>query len=248
MIHAVESGAVAHGPGMLTGPTLAGTGLIAAATVAGVWLAFRRPARRQSWFAVAAGALPIIAGLHLLPDAWSGASDHRIWPGLVPIAAIGAFTVAGRAARAGCGCREHVEHASGAGAAAALATHRFLEGSAVALAGSATVAVALSVHAIAEGLAAGALLGGQPRRVAPWLAAMCVSPVIGAVAAGAFPFPPAAEPVLIAVAAGVLGQAAWISLRAALQGLRTSQLPLTQTAAITTMAAVITAMAVQAVS
>jgi hypothetical protein len=48
-------------------------------------------------------------------------------------AALDAFTAAGLAARAGCGCREHTEHASGAGTAAALAVHRFLEGSAVAL-------------------------------------------------------------------------------------------------------------------
>src|SRR5260370_12683501 len=151
---------------MLSGLTLAGTGLIAAATVAGAWVAFRRPGHREIWFAAAAGALLIIAGLHLLPDAWAGARAARIWPGLVPIAAIGAFTAAGHAARAGCGCREHTEHASGAGTAAALAVHRFLEGSAVALAGSAAVAVALAVHAFGEGRAPGGRPRAPPRRVA----------------------------------------------------------------------------------
>jgi len=135
---------------------------------------------------------------------WAGARAARIWPPLVPIAAIGAFTAAGLAARAGCGCQEHTEHASGAGAAAALAVHRFLEGSAVVLAGPA-VAVALAVHAFAEGLATGALL---------------------------------------ALAAGILTQAARISLRAAFHGLRTSPLPLTHTAAVTTTAAIITVLAV----
>lgn len=43
-------------------------------------------------------------------------------------------------------------------------------------------------------------------------AAMCGSPLIGA-AAGALPLPAAAEPVLLALAAGVLAQAARVSLR-----------------------------------
>lgn len=247
MVHVMEPGASAHALAMLSGPALAGTGLIAAATVAGAWLAVRQPGQRRTWFAAAAGALLIIAGLHLLPDAWAGASAARIWPGLVPIAAIGAFTAAGAAARAGCRCREHAEHASGAGAAAALAIHRFLEGSAVALAGSAAVAVALAVHALGEGLAAGALLGAQPRRAAGWLAAMSLSPVIGAGVAGAFPIPAAAEPVLLALAAGVIAQAARVSLRAAFNSLHTSRSQSSQTAATVTMAAIITALAVHTV-
>ena len=64
-----------------------------------------------------------------------GARDAGIWPGLVPTAAISAFAAAGLATRAGCGCQEHKEQASGAGTAAALTVHRFLEGAAIALAG-----------------------------------------------------------------------------------------------------------------
>ena len=155
--------------------------------------------------------------------------------------AIAAFTAAGLATRAGCGCQEHKEQASGAGTAAALAVHRFLEGAAIALAGSAVVALALTAHAFGEGLATGALLGDQPRRrVAGWLALMCLSPVIGAAAADAFPVPAAAEPVLLAVAAGVLAQAARISLRAAFRGLRPARLLLSRPAAATTMAAIVT--------
>jgi zinc transporter ZupT len=242
VIHAIEPGTWAHTPAMVSGLTLAGAGLIAAATLAGAWLARRRPGQREIWFAAAAGALLIIAGLHLLPDAWAGARTARIWPGLVPIAAAGAFTAAGLAARAGCGCQEHTEHASGAGTAAAVAIHRFLEGSAIALAGPA-VAVALAVHALGEGMATGALLGAQPRRLAGALAAMSVSPLIGAAAAGAFGVPAAAEPVLLALAAGIIAQAARVSLRAAFHGLRTSRLLLSHTAA-TTLAAIITALAV----
>src|SRR5215831_18984595 len=118
---------------VLPGTVLAGAGLVAAATVAGAWLARRRTGQRQIWFAAAAGALLIIAGLHLLPDAWAEAGDARIWPGLVPVAAIAGFTAAGLATRAGCACHEHREQASGGGAAAALTVHRFLEGSAIAL-------------------------------------------------------------------------------------------------------------------
>src|SRR5262245_64484449 len=165
VVHAGLPAAWAHIPAALPGAVLAGAGLMAAATVAGAWLA-RRPRQRQIWFAAAAGALLIVAGLHLLPDAWAGARGAGIWPGLVPIAAVAAFAAAGLAARAGCGCQKHREQASGAGTAAALAVHRFGEGAAIALAGSAVVALALAAHAFGEGLATGALLGGQPRRLA----------------------------------------------------------------------------------
>ena len=104
MAHAGLPAAWAHLPAVLPGAVLAGTGLVAAATVAGAWLARRRPGQRQIWFAAAAGALLIIAGLHLLPDAWAGARAAGIWPGLVPLAAVAAFAAAGLAARAGCGC------------------------------------------------------------------------------------------------------------------------------------------------
>ena len=247
MVYVIEPDASADGPPMLSNLVPAGAGLIAAATVAGAWLACRRRGDKEIWCAAAAGALLVIAGLHLLPDAWGGAYAVRIWPPLVPIAAMGALTAAGVSARTGCGCRPHTEQASGASAAAVLALHRFLEGSAVALAASATLAVALAVHAFAEGLAVGALLGAQPRRVAGWLAAMSVSPILGAVAAGAFPVPQATEPVLLALAAGVIAQAAWVSLRAAFHGVRTRRLQLSHSAAtvaVAAVAAVVTALAV----
>ena len=247
VVHATAPGAWAHFPVVLPPALMAGAGLVAAATVTGAWLARRRPGQRQMWFAAAAGALLIVAGLHLLPDAWAAAHATGIWPPLVPLAAAAGFAVAGLAARAGCRCREHREQASGAATAAALAVHRFLEGAAVALAGSAAVALALAAHAFGEGLATGALLGGQPRRrVAGWLALMCLSPVIGAAVSDAFPVPEAAEPVLLALAAGVLAQAARVSLGAAFRGLRPARLLLSRPAAATTMAAMVTALAVHA--
>jgi zinc transporter ZupT len=116
---------------VLSGAVLGGAGLVAVATVAGAWLVRRRPGQRQTWFAAAAGLLLIIAGLHLLPDAWKSAEEAGIWPPLVPMAAVAAAAAAGLAARVGCGCREHREQVAGTGMAVALAIHRFLEGAAI---------------------------------------------------------------------------------------------------------------------
>lgn len=160
VMHTTAPGAWAHVPVALPAPVLAGVGLVAAATVTGAWLA-RRPGQRQIWFAAAAGALLIVAGLHLLPDAWAAAHATGIRPALVPVAAAAGFAVAGLAAHAGCACQEHQQQASGAATAAALAVHRFLEGAAIALAGSAAVVLALAAHALGEGLATGALLGAS---------------------------------------------------------------------------------------
>jgi hypothetical protein len=66
-----------------------------------------RPGHPEIWFAATADALLIIAGLHLLPDAWSGARSARIWPGLVPAAAAASFTAVGLSTRVGCGCQQH---------------------------------------------------------------------------------------------------------------------------------------------
>ncbi|HKD87815.1 MAG TPA: hypothetical protein VKB62_04735 [Streptosporangiaceae bacterium] len=235
---------------MLPGTELLGASLVAVATVTGTWLARRRPGQRQIWFAAAAGALLIIAGLHLLPDAWAGARTASVWPPLVPMVAFVAFAAAGLAARVGCRCRAHKEQAIGSVAAVALAAHRFLEGAAISLSGSATVAIALAAHAFGEGLATGALLSAQPRRrVVAWLTLMCVSPVIGAGTADALAIPDAAEPIVLAVAAGILVQAAWMSLRTAFGGLRRhSWLLLARPTATTAVAAMITVLAVRGVS
>jgi hypothetical protein len=47
----------------------AGVSVVAVATVAGAGLARWRPGRQEVWFGAAAGALLVIAGLHLFPDA-----------------------------------------------------------------------------------------------------------------------------------------------------------------------------------
>ena len=201
------------------GLVVAGSLLMAVATVLGACLVLRHRGRHEAWLGAAAGVLLVIAGLHVLPDAWSAARAARLWPLTVPAAALASFALAGLVARRGCQCASGGHHVGGAASAGALAAHRFLEGTALALTASVTVAVALAVHALAEGLAAGTLLGGQSRRrVAGWLAAMCLSPLAGAVAASASPIPAVAGPVLMAFAAGVLAQAARVSLGAACRG------------------------------
>lgn len=220
---------------------IAGVGVVAVATVAGTWLARWRPGRQEVWFGAAAGALLVIAGLHLLPDAWREAGARRPW---VPVAAVAACGLAWLVARYGCACDQDEENASGAGTAGALAMHRFLEGSALALTGSiaVAVAVALAAHALGEGLAVGALLAnGRRRHLMTWLTAMCAGPAVGAAAASAHP-----EPLLVAAAAGVLIQAARISLRAAFRHIRPRALLLSPPAAAVAAAAMLTALAVHA--
>jgi zinc transporter ZupT len=246
MLYATGVATGSHTPVAVPGLVLAGAGLLAAATVAGAWLARRRSGQPQIWLGAAAGALLVIAGTHVLPDAWSAARAVGLWPWAVPMAAIATFLLAGVAARGGCACQRDTRYVGGA-AAAALAAHRFLEGSALVLIGSATVVAALAVHALGEGLAAGALLRGQPRRrVAAWLAAMCASPVIGVLVTSAFSMPAAASPLLLALAGGVLAQAARLSLQAACHGLSPGRFFLSRPAAATTAAAAVTLLAVHA--
>jgi zinc transporter ZupT len=223
---------------------IAQVSVVAVATVAGAALARWRPGRQEVWFGAAAGALLVIAGLHLLPDAWHDARTAGLWPWAVPAVAVCSFAVASAVARLGCTCDADQEHASGAGTAAALAGHRFLEGATLALTGSVTVAVALAVHGLGEGLAVGALLNGRSRRrLTGWLAVLCAGPAVGAMAASAYPLPDAASPLLVAVAAGILTQAARVSLRVAFHHLRLGAL-VSPAAAATVTAAAVTAAAV----
>jgi zinc transporter ZupT len=220
-------------------------GVVAVATAVGALLVRWRPGRQEVWFGAAAGALLVIAGLHLLPDAWHDARGAGLWPWAVPAVAVGSFGLSAVVARFGCTCQADEEQASGAGTAGALAGHRFLEGSALALTGSLTVAVALAVHALGEGLAVGALLADRSRRrLALWLAVMCVGPVVGAALTSAYHLPDAAGPLLVAVAAGILAQAARVSLRAAFHHLRPRAFVLSPAAAAVASAAAVTALAV----
>ncbi|HJT03454.1 MAG TPA: hypothetical protein VJ757_07480 [Pseudonocardiaceae bacterium] len=222
---------------------IAGVGVVAAATVAGAWLARRRGKQRDVWFGAAAGALLVIAAFHLLPDAWSQASDAGMQPWLAPVVAGFSFVLAALISRVGCACEADEQHANGAGMAAALTVHRFLEGAALALTSSITVALALAAHALGEGLAVGALLGTRPRQMALWLAAMCLGPALGAELTNLFPLLDTAKPLLLAVAVGILAQASRVSLRAAFHR-RPDRWPSPRPATATAVAAVVTALAV----
>jgi hypothetical protein len=190
--------------------------VIAAATIAGAGLARQGTGRRELYFGAAGGALLVIAGLHLLPDAWSAARGAGVPVWVVPAATVASFALGGAAVRRGCACQASRHRAGGAGAAAALAAHRLLEGAALTLAASVTVTIALAVHALAEGLAAGTLLSASSRRArVAYLTVMCAAPATGAALTAAWHAPAGMQPVLPAIAAGVLGQAARISLKAA---------------------------------
>jgi zinc transporter ZupT len=235
LLYAIGRLAGAANGGSAGSPALlaAGAGVVAVATLAGAWLVRRPGDRQQVWFGAAAGVLLVIALMHLLPDAWAGARAAGVPTWLVPVVAVASFAVNIAVSRAGCACAADEQHASGGSSAAALALHRFLEGAALALAGLVTAA-ALAVHAFGEGAAVGALLRAQPRRLAAWLTVMCLGPAGGAVAADAIPALDIAEPLLLAIAAGVLAQAARISLHAAFR-----QAPSGWRLAITPAAAVV---------
>src|SRR5262245_22196042 len=84
------------------GHVIAQVSVTAVATVAGAALARWRPGRQEVWFGAAAGALLVIAGLHLLPDAWHGARAAGLWPWAVPAVAVCSFVIASVVARFGC--------------------------------------------------------------------------------------------------------------------------------------------------
>ncbi|MFD9097678.1 hypothetical protein [Streptomyces collinus] len=192
--------------------------LVALATLAGAWAARRAPGRSPLLPAAAAGILLVIAAVDLLPDAWDEAQEAGLPPWAVPFTALAAYSLMGALTRTGCPCTQ--ERAGGIGAAAGLAVHRFVEGAALALTTSLAVMVALLVHAAGEGLALAALLGTQPaRRVAPWIALACLSPLAGVFATRAVPLPDGLLPLLLAAVAGVLAQAARAALNLAHQQL-----------------------------
>jgi len=113
------------------------------------------------------------------------------------------------------------------------------------LTSSIRVAVALIVHALAEGLAAGTLLSSLPRRrMALWLTAMYASPIVGAATTEIQPFPARVEPVLLATAASVLAQAARVSLAAAFHQVRLARIAISSPAAATLIAPIVTTLAV----
>jgi hypothetical protein len=106
----------------------------------------------------------------------------------------------------------------GMGTAAALTTHRAIEGATLALTGSVVVVLALMVHSASEGLALAALLDMAKQRLGPWLVVSCVSPAVGVLVATISPLPEQIIPLLLGMVAGVLARIAVVGIKLAAAG------------------------------
>jgi zinc transporter ZupT len=212
------------------------------ATVAGAMYASRGREQRV-WLGISAGALLVIGMFHLLPDALDSAREQGLAMWAIVVTMATAFLAAWCAGRAGCACGSDPARLNGTTSAAALAVHRVLEGAALAFGGVA-VAVGLAVHAAGEGVAVGALLRG---RLVVWVTGMCVAPAVGVALAVAAPALGAAEPLMLAVAAGVLLEAARTSLDAAVRRPDGMLVILTKPSGAAAVSALVTLVAVQAV-
>ncbi|MBC6459577.1 hypothetical protein [Actinomadura sp. HBU206391] len=213
--------------------------LVSISTVAGAWLARRRPRHVVAWLAIASATMLVVTLTDLLPDAWRDAVETG-----VPLWVVGAAVAAGFLAialftREGHGLEiasdenviaghapgrhRRLKEAVGAalfggmGTATALTTHRAIEGATLALSTSAVVVMALVVHSASEGLALAALLDMADQRLGPWLAVACGSPVLGVVIAMVGPLPGRLVPVLLGMVAGVLLRTAVVGLRLAIR-------------------------------
>jgi ZIP family zinc transporter len=214
--------------------------LIALATLGGAEAGRRSPRASAVPLAASCGALVAVVVADLGPDVAGDVRDTGIgWPAVVLVGAIG-FVGAGVLMKRGCPCEPGL--AGGVGTAAALGVHRALEGSALAVAASAPLVLALVVHASSEGFALTALLGAdqpvdqpvdqpadqpadQPgarnlkperrRTMLVWLTIACVAPAFGMLVVGSLGLPEKAHPLLTAAVAGVLARTALAAYRIA---------------------------------
>jgi zinc transporter ZupT len=211
-------------------------GLVSVSSLAGAWLARRDSARVVVWLAIASATMLVIAMTDLLPDAWREASETGVPWWAIGIAAVVGFVVITYFTRKGCGCEADSDKAagrhapgrhrgleqavdtalfSGMGTAAALTTHRAIEGATLALTASAVVVIALMVHSASEGLALAALLDMAKQRLAPWLVVACAAPAVGVLAATIHPLPAKVVPILLSMISGVLTRTAVVGLKLA---------------------------------
>jgi zinc transporter ZupT len=211
-------------------------GLVSVSSLAGAWLARRNSARVVVWLAIASATMLVIAMTDLLPDAWREASETGVPWWAIGISAVVGFVVITYFTRKGCGCEADADKAagrhapgrhrrleqavdtalfSGMGTAAALTTHRAIEGATLALTASAVVVIALMVHSASEGLALAALLDMARQRLAPWLVVACAAPAVGVLAATIHPLPAKVVPILLSMISGVLTRTAVVGLKLA---------------------------------
>ncbi|MGP3920134.1 hypothetical protein [Nonomuraea sp. 10N515B] len=210
--------------------------LVALSTLAGAWLARRNSARVVGWLAVSSAVMLVIAVTDMLPDAWGEAAETGVPLWLAALALAVGFLVLTYLTRKGCACptqegprggahapgrHRRLKEAVGAalfggmGTAAALTTHRAIEGSTLALSASVVVVAALVVHYASEGLALAILIDMAGQRLAPWLVVACVSPALGVLVAVISPLPERLVPILLALVTGVLLRTAFVGLKLA---------------------------------
>ena len=232
---------------------------MAAATVAGALLAHRSSGQAALVLVIASGMMLITATVDLLPEAWHEATAVGLSAWIAMATAVAGYLVMTVFTRNGCGCdadmaaqaagahtpgrHRRVKETAGAfsvglGAAAALATHRLVEGTALALAFSLPVLLTLMVGSASDGLALAAMLRETKQRLTPWLTVACVSPAVGVLITIVRPLPEVVLPVALALVAGVILRIAVVGLKLAALKREKGQLPSWHliTAAITTFA------------
>ncbi|MCX5167398.1 MULTISPECIES: ZIP family metal transporter [Streptomyces] len=210
---------------------------MAAATVAGASLAQRSSARAGLVILIASGMMLATCVVDLLPEAWHQTVDAGLSAWVPAITASAGYGAMALFTRHGCGCGggqavraagaympdsgPELKDAAGVfsvgmGAAAALATHRLVEGSALALAFSLPVLLTLAVGSASDGLALASMLRASRQRLLPWLTVACVSPTVGMFVTAVRPLPDVVIPVVLALVAGVILRIAVVGVRLAL--------------------------------
>lgn len=181
---------------------------VAGATVAGAVLRRRLPDRSALASALAAAVLLTVVVVDLAPDVLADVDDGAMPAGVAALAAAAGCAAAIGLARRGCVCR------AGRVAVLAVAAHRAVEGSALALVWSVPLLAALAVHAAGEGFTMADLLD-RGRALLGWLAVACAAPLLGALvgALAVTDLPAAAAPVATALIAGTLAGTALAALR-----------------------------------
>ncbi|MEU2433283.1 hypothetical protein ABZ611_27970 [Streptomyces sp. NPDC007861] len=225
--------------------------IICTATLIGAWLARRNAERIGLWLSIASAVMLVTAVTDIVPDVLrdSLATGLPLWAPALSAAA--GFTVVAYFTRKGCrhGHEHGHEHESaqrpgrhapgrhrrvkqavgtiafgGMGTAAALSTHRVVEGATLALIVSLPIILALTVHSASEGLALTAMLGEARERLSPWLVTSALSPAVGVVVATVRPLPMTVVPVLLALVGGVLLRTGILGLRLAASKRRSGEL------------------------
>lgn len=220
-----------------------GLTLIAVGTLVGAWLGRRWSHRSTMMLGAASGVLLAVAGADIVPHALHEAEEQGLEGWTVPLVVVAAFALAstGHILRR----RSEPGRLLGAGTAVALVLHRLVEGMTVALLASVAVVAALTVHSVSEGLALTAVLDARGRSpLAPWLVAVCVSPLVGGWITEVAPVPEWTHVLLLSAVAGVLLRSAATALALARRRHLTGELAGTPVLLALGSAAVVTTAAV----